>query len=268
MDAIEVKHLSFSYTKDNVVFDDISFSIHKGEYIIILGNNGSGKSTLAKLLTGILKAKGGEIYINGEKVDEKDYINNVSIVFQNPDNQFIASTVEEDIAFGLENKRTPKEKMQELVKEYAYKVHMSDYLSSEPSKLSGGQKQRVAIAGALVLGNDILILDEATSMLDPRGKEEILGLINELRKQNKDLTVISITHHINEIYLADRVMILEKGKIKSFDNPHKVFSNVNDEYLESYLPFFLNFKKALLDEGISIKSDDLEGICKELCQLK
>lgn len=266
MHAVEFKNIKYGYNKDNLLFDDLSFSIEQGEYIIILGNNGSGKSTLAKLITGIIKPISGDIYIKDKKVSEKDYVNNVSIVFQNPDNQFIATTVEEDIAFGLENKNIAREEMAKLVSEYARKVNMLDYLKSEPSKLSGGQKQRVAIAGALVLGNDILILDEATSMLDPQGKKEILDLINELRKQNPKLTVISITHHINEISFADRVMILKEGKVISFDKPSEVFKDIDNKELESFLPFELQLKKRLQKENIKVKSNNLQEICEELCR--
>lgn len=266
MHAVEFKNIKYGYNKDNLLFDDLSFYIEQGEYIIILGNNGSGKSTLAKLITGIIKPISGDIYIKDKKVSEKDYVNNVSIVFQNPDNQFIATTVEEDIAFGLENKNIAREEMAKLVSEYARKVNMLDYLKSEPSKLSGGQKQRVAIAGALVLGNDILILDEATSMLDPQGKKEILDLINELRKQNPKLTVISITHHINEISFADRVMILKEGEVISFDKPSEVFKDIDNKELENFLPFELQLKKRLQKENIKVKSNNLQEICEELCR--
>lgn len=267
MSAIEVKNLSFSYhSKHKKAVDSVSFKIEQGEHVVILGNNGSGKSTLAKLLIGILKPSEGEIYIKDKLMDKNNYINNVSIVFQNPDNQFIATTVEEDIAFGLENKCIEREKMQLLVREYADKVHMSDCLKSEPSKLSGGQKQRVAIAGALVLGNDVLILDEATSMLDPKGKRDILNLIQEIKQEKPELTVISITHHVNEILSADKVMILDEGKLLYFDHPNVVFNDVNKQEITSFLPFILQFKKKMIEAGISLKNDDLEGICKELCQ--
>ncbi len=266
MKAIEVKNLTFFYQKDSPLIDGLSFSINKGDYVVILGNNGSCKSTIAKLLTGIVKPISGEIYINGNKVTD-NYVNPVSIVFQNPDNQFVASTVEEDIAFGLENKCVERSIMQEKVLEFAKKVHMEKYLSFEPSNLSGGQKQRVALAGVLVLDNDILILDEATSMLDPKGRNEVNSLIAELRKDNKDLTVISITHDVNTIFDGNQVIIFNNGNIAAQGVPSEVFES-DDEYINSFLPFNLKFKKKLNLEGYKISSNDIEGICEELCQSK
>ena len=184
MKCVEIKNLSYSYSPERKTLKDINLFIEEGEYVSIVGHNGSGKSTLCKLMIGLLEKENGEIFINGLPLD-KDHINEirskVAIVFQNPDNQFIGATVEDDIAFSLENKNTPRDEMVRLVKEYAAKVGMENFLNKEPGYLSGGQKQRVAIADSLVREPDILILDEATSMLDPNGKSEISSLIQKMK---------------------------------------------------------------------------------------
>ena len=206
MSKLEIRNLSFSYDGSNKVIDDISFSVPKGSFVSVLGHNGSGKSTLAKLIVGLLEKNSGTIYFNGEEVTKdniQNFQNKVSLIFQNPDNQFIGATVEDDIAFGLENSQVPHEKMKEIIYDYASKVGMKEYMDKEPSNLSGGQKQRVAIAGVLALAPKVIIFDESTSMLDPKGKKEIYSLISELKKNNPDLTVISITHDIEEAYLSD-----------------------------------------------------------------
>ena len=271
MEALSVKHLSFSYTKDRKTIDDISFDIERGSYVSLLGHNGSGKSTLAKLLDGLLPFSKGEIFISGVQLNRDNLNairNKVSIVFQNPDNQFIGVTVEDDIAFSLENRNIPRNEMIPLVREYAKKVGMEEFLNKEPAYLSGGQKQRVAIADALVINPEILILDEATSMLDPKGKKEILDLINEMRKENPLLTVISITHDVEEAYLSDRIILLDKGKIVADDVPSKLFNN--DELVNKYkldVPFEILLKKELKKKGYNIKEDSsLEEIGDLLCR--
>ncbi len=266
MNAIEVVKLCFSYQKDTPIIKDVSFTIKQGEYIVIVGGNGSGKSTLAKLLTGINKPQSGDVIIDGVKMVDK-YVNPVSIVFQNPDNQFIATTVEEDIAFGLENQCMEMAKMQEKVREFAEKVHMLEYLSFEPSHLSGGQKQRVALAGVLVLDNDILILDEATSMLDPKGRNEVNQLIDELKSDNPKLTVLSITHDMNTILSADRLMVMKQGEILCFDKPEIVFKQ-KDPYIEEFFPLIYKIKNLLNNQGCAIKAMDQKGIISEICRLK
>ena len=216
MNSVEIKNLSYSYNEKTKVIKNISLSINKGEYVSIVGHNGSGKSTLCKLMIGLLVKDSGSIIIDGLELNKEnlnDIRHKVAIVFQNPDNQFIGATVEDDIAFSLENDNVPREEMIPLVKEYASKVGMLDYLAKEPSYLSGGQKQRVAIADALIRKPQILILDEATSMLDPNGKAEILALVDSMRKENPELTVISITHDIEEAYLSDRIILLHEGEI-------------------------------------------------------
>lgn len=269
---IEVNNLTFSYDKDKKILDDVSFYINKGEYVTLIGHNGSGKSTLAKLLSFLLEPESGEIYIDKEKLDEKsvgNIRNKIGIVFQNPDNQFIGATVEDDIAFGLENRMVETSKMHELVHEFASKVGMINELKKEPEELSGGQKQRVAIAGILALNLKIIIFDEATSMLDPEGVEEIRNLILKMKKEDKDLTFISITHDVEECFLSDRVIILNEGKIFKNDSPFKVFENEEDiKNIGLDIPFIMKLKKALKKENIEIDKDfnSLEELAKYICQ--
>ncbi|HBS10395.1 MAG TPA: energy-coupling factor transporter ATPase [Firmicutes bacterium] len=270
--AIEVKNVDFSYQNGVDVLKNISFNINKGEYVTLIGHNGSGKSTLAKLMAYLIEPNSGEIYINGLQLKDeniKKIRSTIGIVFQNPDNQFIGSTVQDDIAFGLENRCVPYEKMHALVKEYAKKVDMEKYLDKEPSELSGGQKQRVAIAGILALGLKVIIFDEATSMLDPEGVEDIKKLIFNMKKSDPELTFISITHDIEEAYLSDRVIILNKGKIFKEGNPIDVFDNEEDfSNLGLDLPFALKLKKALLKKGINIPKEikSIEELSTYLCR--
>lgn len=273
MTAVEVKNLSFSYDNKDNILNNISFQIEKGQYVSIVGHNGSGKSTLAKLLVGLLETKQGEIYINDLRLTNKTIkkIRQIeSIVFQNPDNQFIGATVEDDIAFGLENRNFPQPKMIELVKEWASNVGMGDYLNKEPSYLSGGQKQRVAIAGALVLSPEILILDEATSMLDPKGKRNVRELIAKMKENMPFLTIISITHDIEEAYLSDQVIVLNSGEILLNGTPQEVFSH--EEQLKNCgldIPFIMKFKNGLDDLNIKYSSsNDLDEVISSICQSK
>ena len=212
---IDVQHLSFGYDEDTLTIDDISFTIEKGSYTTILGHNGSGKSTIAKLLMGLLEKKSGEIVIGGIPLTEEtlnQVRSQIGIVFQNPDNQFIGATVRDDIAFGLENNCVDPALMDDIINEYAKKVNMYEFLDHEPTKLSGGQKQRVAIAGILAMSPSIIILDEATSMLDPKGRNEINALVHQLNK-DKNMTIVSITHDIEEAALSDYVILLSDGHI-------------------------------------------------------
>ena len=197
MSKLEIKNLCFSYDKVTPVIDDISLSIDKGSFIAILGHNGSGKSTLAMLIVGLLEKNSGEIFFDGEEITKKNIKNlqtKTALVFQNPDNQFIGATVEDDIAFGLENRQVPHDQMQEEINKFAESVGMLEYLDKEPVNLSGGQKQRVALAGALILRPDILILDEATSMLDPKGKSTVRKVIKKIHKENKKQKVVTSWH--------------------------------------------------------------------------
>ena len=274
MKCVEIKNLSYSYSQDSEpVLKNVNLEINKGEYVSIVGHNGCGKSTLCKLMIGLYEKNSGDIIIDGLSLNRENLSEirkKVAIVFQNPDNQFIGATVEDDIAFSLENANVPREEMVTLVKEYAAKVGMSDYLSKEPSYLSGGQKQRVAIADALVRNPDILILDEATSMLDPSGKEDILRLVEETRKENPKLTVISITHDIEEAYLSDRIILLHEGEIVLTCLPNELFEKT--DIIEKYnlaVPFVVELKKRLQEIGYSLnKDDDIEKIGEMIWQSK
>ena len=268
MSKLEIKNLSFSYDKDKPVIDDISLSIEKGSFVAILGHNGSGKSTLAKLIVGILEKNSGQIFYDGEEINKKNIKKmqtKTALVFQNPDNQFIGATVEDDIAFGLENKQFPHEKMQEEINKFAESVGMLDYLKKEPINLSGGQKQRVALAGALILKPDILILDEATSMLDPAGKDTVKKVIKKIHKENPDLSIITITHDIDEALLCDKVFLLSKGKLVKSGSPKKVLRDEKTLLeLKLDMPFIYRVEKKLADTGIDSKAETIEKLAEDI----
>lgn len=271
MKALTIKNLTFSYIKNQKAIDNVSFEIEQGEYIAFLGHNGSGKSTLAKLIVGLLPAQEGEIEISGIQLNSDNINqirNKIAIVFQNPDNQFIGATVEDDIAFSLENRNVPRDEMLRLVPIYAEKVGVLKFLNKEPGYLSGGQKQRVAIADALIINPDILVLDEATSMLDPKGKKEILQLIRQMRHDNPKLTIISITHDVEEAKYSDRILLLENGKIATFDTPEKIFTNeqlIKDHNLD--VPFVYEMQKELKKRGIACETDK-KALEDAICRLK
>ena len=268
MNKLEVKNLSFSYLEGQPVIDDISFSVEKGSFVAVLGHNGSGKSTLAKLIVGLLQKNKGDIYFDDKLMDNKtikELQSKTALVFQNPDNQFIGVTVEDDIAFGLENKCFPREKMQEEINLFADSVNMLDYLKKEPINLSGGQKQRVALAGALILRPEILILDEATSMLDPKGKSTVRKVIDRIHQENPDLTIISITHDVDEALLADQVFILSHGKLVNSGLPQEIFrdrSALLDLKLEQ--PFIYRFEEKLSKLGINSKAENLDQLVEDI----
>ena len=268
MNKLEIKNLSYSYENDRLVIDDISFSVEKGSFVAVLGHNGSGKSTLAKLIVGLLEKKSGQIFFDGEEMTRKTIKtlqNKTALVFQNPDNQFIGATVEDDIAFGLENKQFPHEKMQEEINRFAESVNMLDYLKKEPSNLSGGQKQRVALAGALILRPEILILDEATSMLDPKGKSTVRKVIDRIHKENPELTIISITHDIDEAVLADQVFILSKGKLVKSGKPQDILRDEQSLLeLKLDMPFIYRFEKKLSDMGINSHAENMIELVEDI----
>ena len=268
---IKVENLCFEYEPGLKTIHNISFQIKKGEYVAILGHNGSGKSTIAKLLIGLLEKKSGNIIIDHKELNLENLYKireKIGIVFQNPDNQFIGATVRDDIAFGLENICIPREKMDELIERYAKRVRMDQFLDHEPTKLSGGQKQRIAIAGILAMSPSIIILDESTSMLDPRGRKEINELIREL-KEDKEMTIISITHDIEEAKNADRILLLNKGEIVGDDQPETLLMNEKlllDLHLDT--PFALKVSRKLKAQGIQINETlNVEELEKQLCQL-
>ena len=272
MDAVNVKDLTFSYDGEKETIQNISFSIPKGSYTTIIGQNGSGKSTIAKLLIGLLEAKSGTISIFDQPLTEStvyDIRSHIGIVFQNPDNQFIGSTVADDIAFGLENHCVPQEQMQEIIEASAAKVGMSDYLDTEPTKLSGGQKQRVAIAGILAIEPEIIIFDESTSMLDPQGKKSINEQIKRLHEE-KNVTIISITHDMEEVAQSENVIVLKDGHVEMTGKPMEVFSQEQRlKEMKLDIPFALKLSNALKQEGILKEGIcTLEGVVDKLCQLK
>ena len=269
MSLIEVKNVVYSYNDEKKAIDGVSFNIEKGTYTTIIGHNGSGKSTLAKLMAGLLQAKSGEIYVNGLLIKEEnlgELRKVLGIVFQNPDNQFIGSTVKDDIAFGLENRQIDPKDMDEIIKEYANKVGLIDFLNKEPQNLSGGQKQRVAIAGVMAMKPNIIIFDEATSMLDPKGKKEIKQLMYSLH-ENHEFTIISITHDIEEVLQADDCIVLNKGRLYMHDKPEKVFEKADElRKIDLDIPFLEKIREAFKNKKLKLKSNDMKGMVKELCQ--
>ena len=272
MSKLEVKNLSFKYSEEQVAIDDVSFSVDKGKFVAVLGHNGSGKSTLAKLIVGLLDKNAGRIFFNDEEIDRKNLSklqSKTALVFQNPDNQFVGVTVEDDIAFGLENKCFPHEKMQEEINLFADSVNMLDHLKKEPINLSGGQKQRVALAGALILRPEILILDEATSMLDPKGKSTVRKVIDKIHQENPDLTIISITHDVEEALLADEVLILSKGKLVKSGSPKEIFRD-REALLKLNLevPFIYRFEDKLNQLGINSIAESIDELAEDIWALK
>ncbi|SFC98482.1 energy-coupling factor transport system ATP-binding protein [Bacillus sp. OV322] len=269
---VSLEDVIFKYEdQERNAVDGVSFDIYKGEWLAIVGHNGSGKSTLAKLLNGLHFAESGKILINGNPLTEEtvwEARKRIGMVFQNPDNQFVGTTVQDDVAFGLENSGVPQKVMVERVHNALKKVKMDTFLDQEPHHLSGGQKQRVAIAGVLALRPDIIILDEATSMLDPRGREEVLETVRQLKDENI-LTVISITHDLEEASRADRIIVMNQGKVYREGTPGEIFK-LENELLELGLdiPFTVKLSKALRKQGIDVESGHLieEELVNDLCE--
>ncbi|MDD3027441.1 MAG: energy-coupling factor transporter ATPase [Erysipelotrichaceae bacterium] len=268
---IEIKDLYFSYNESTPVLKGLNLTIARGENVAILGPNGSGKSTIAKLLLGLIEAQSGQIIVNGLELNLAnlyDVRKNIGMVFQNPDNQFIGSTVRDDIAFGLENICVPQEEMDDIIIANARKVHMEKFLDHEPKKLSGGQKQRVAIAGCLAMEPNIIILDEATSMLDPLGRGQINRSINKISK-DKNITVISITHDIEAAKEASRVVVVNNGVVQREGRPDEVF--LDQDFMEAMrldVPFALKVSSELKKSGYNInKTIDEKELVDQICQL-
>ena len=271
MGIIEVKNLSFAYDESAKTIDEVSFSIEEGTYTTIIGHNGSGKSTIAKLIAGLLEKASGSIMVDGMELNVENLSkirSNIGIVFQNPDNQFIGSTVRDDIAFGLENHCVPQEDMDRIIEENAALVGMTKYLNQEPTRLSGGQKQRVAIAGVLAMKPKILIFDEATSMLDPQGKDEIKRVITELHGESK-LTILSITHDIDEVAKSDYVIAMDGGHVAMTGTPKEIFKDSEKlKKMKFDIPFSLKLSEELHACGLHVSSHiTQEGLVEELCQL-
>ena len=230
-----------------------------GEWLSIVGHNGSGKSTTVRLIDGLLEAESGEIVIDDQRLTEENVWNirrQIGMVFQNPDNQFVGATVEDDVAFGLENQGLSRQEMKKRVEEALDLVGMLDFKKREPARLSGGQKQRVAIAGVVALRPAILILDEATSMLDPEGRRELIETVKGIRK-DYDMTVISITHDLEEVAMSDRVLVMKKGSIESTNSPRELFSRNDLDQIGLDDPFANQLRHSLIQNGYDLPENYL-----------
>lgn len=253
---ISLNNISFRYEEqDQYALNDVSFSIKEGEWLAVVGHNGSGKSTLAKILNGLQFPESGSVIVDDMPLSEEtiwDIRRVVGMVFQNPDNQFVGSTVEDDVAFGLENNGIPHNEMKNRVDDALRRVHMADFLNQEPHHLSGGQKQRVAIAGVIALRPKVIILDEATSMLDPLGRAEVVKTVREIQEE-QGLTVISITHDLEEAAVADRIIVMNQGRIYKVGNPQEIFK-LEDEliHLGLDIPFQIKMANALREKGLDV----------------
>lgn len=272
MAILEVKDLNFSYEEEGKTIDNVSFSVEEGSYTTIVGHNGSGKSTIAKLIVGLLESASGTITIDGIALNNENLAkirSRIGIVFQNPDNQFIGATVRDDIAFGLENHCVEPSMMDEIIDTNAALVKMSDFMDQEPTHLSGGQKQRVAIAGVLAMKPKLLIFDEATSMLDPDGKDEIKKVIMKLHKESS-LTILSITHDIDEVASSDYVVALDQGKVVLTGTPQEVFQQEKKlKEMKLDIPFSLKIADELKKRGVTVgRCITMEGMVNELCRLR
>jgi energy-coupling factor transport system ATP-binding protein len=270
-EMIKVNDVYFRYPdQEAYALEGISLHVEQGEWLAIVGHNGSGKSTLAKMLNGLHFPERGDVTVDGITLEEKsiwDIRSKIGMVFQNPDNQFVGATVEDDVAFGLENHGVPYESMVQRVNDALKRVHMEDFLDQEPHHLSGGQKQRVAIAGVVALQPDIIILDESTSMLDPKGKKEVLETVRNL-KEKENLTVISITHDLEEAAKADRIIVLNRGEVFKEGTPQEIFL-MEDELKELGLdsPFIIKLSGALKNTGVPLTKTYFteEELVNELC---
>lgn len=272
---VEVSHLQFTYSDaDKPVLSDVSFSLPRGQWTALIGPNGSGKSTITRLLDGLITPDNDRstIVVGGVRLTPDtlwQVRDQIGIVFQNPDNQFVGATVEDDVAFGLENRQVPLPEMKKKVAWALDQVGMSAYKESEPQLLSGGQKQRVAMAGIIALRPQLIILDEATSMLDPAGRKQLLSLVRKLQKE-EGLTVLAVTHDLNEANNADQVLVLNQGRIQAQDKPAAIFADPDQiTRLGLELPFVYQVKEALAEQGINIAREiaSEEELVSELCRL-
>lgn len=260
--VVKLSHIDFRYYGSEVnSLTDVSLEIKEGEWVAIIGPNGSGKSTLAKIMNGLLVPAAGQVTIKDLTIDEEtvwEARRSVGMVFQNPDNQFVGSTVEDDVAFGLENNGVPRQEMISRIEEALAEVRMSEFKDKEPARLSGGQKQRVALASILALRPDIIILDEATSMLDPNGRQEVIAAIRKI-KERFNLTVISITHDLDEASLADRILMMQGGRLVQDKKPEEIFL-MGEQLVEQGLdvPFSQKLKDALADRGLNVPDNYLD----------
>ncbi|MBD8070922.1 energy-coupling factor ABC transporter ATP-binding protein [Bacillus sp. PS06] len=272
-EILQVNAVTFKYNDEaQDVLKEVSFSVRAGEWLAIVGHNGSGKSTLAKILNGILFPVSGNVLFQGLELNDEtiwDVRKKVGMVFQNPDNQFVGSTVNDDIAFGLENNGVPRSEMLQRIAEAVKLVKMEDYLDSEPHQLSGGQKQRVAIAGVIALHPEVIILDEATAMLDPKGREEVIETIWKLKEQS-NITVLSITHDLEEASRADRMIVMKEGELYAEGTPSEIFK-MEKELVEIGLdiPFPVKLSGQLAQKGIALTKKHVteEELIEELWTL-
>jgi energy-coupling factor transport system ATP-binding protein len=259
---IKTDKLTFSYDNKKNILENIGLNISEGEFVAVLGHNGSGKSTFARHLNAILLPSGGKVYIDGIDIENEDKLleirQKVGMVFQNPDNQIVASVVEEDVAFALENLGVAPEEIRKRVDEALENVNMLKYKNHAPHQLSGGQKQRVAIAGIIAIRPKCIVLDEPTAMLDPKGRKEV---ITTIKKLNKDygITVVLITHFMDEAAKADRIIVMDKGKVVIDDSPKKVFSQVDLlKSLSLDVPQVTEFVYLLKKSGVKLNSEIIE----------
>ena len=249
---IEVRNLKYKYENESeqYILNDVTFHVKQGEWLSIVGHNGSGKSTTVRLIDGLLEAESGEIFIAGDRLTAENIWEkrrHIGMVFQNPDNQFVGATVEDDVAFGLENQGIDHATMVSRVTEALEIVGMKEFKDREPARLSGGQKQRVAIAGVVALRPDIIILDEATSMLDPEGRLDLIQTVKRI-KDSHNMTVISITHDLDEVALSDRVLVMKKGRVESSSTAKELFSRSDLEELGLDQPFSNQVKDSLAED--------------------
>ena len=274
MPLLTAENVSFSYDKQHKVIKNVSLSVEKGEFVSVIGHNGSGKSTLAKLFNGLIKPDEGTIVVGGfnslEKKDVFEIRKRVGVVFQNPDNQLVASIVEDDVAFGPENIGVPREEIGRRI-DFALKaVGMEKFRHSSPTRLSGGQKQRIAIAGVLALMPEILVLDESTAMLDPQGRKEVLDVVKKLNEQ-QNVTVINITHYMDEVVCADKVYVMNDGEIAMSGTPKEIFNRKEEiKKIGLELPLAATIADKLIEKGVDLPEGiltDLE-LSEALCALK
>ena len=274
MSLIELENVSFSYDKKRTALKDFSLKIEQGEYIAVIGHNGSGKSTLAKILNALVLADQGSVTVDGLTTADKKSVfeirKRVGVVFQNPDNQLVASIVEDDVAFGPENLGVPRKEIGERIDFALSSVGMQEFRHRSPARLSGGQKQRIAIAGVLALKPKVLVLDESTAMLDPQGREEVLSVVEKLNREQK-VTVISITHYMEEVVRADRVVVLSKGEKVLEGTPEQIFKH--KEEIKNYgleLPLVTVIADRLRENGVDIPDGILteQSLTEALCKLK
>lgn len=274
MCRVLIKDLSFRYrAKGDYVLNNLNLAVEEGEFVAVIGHNGSGKSTLAKLMNGLLQPTQGEVCVEDYRTGDKQCLfeirKRVGVVFQNPDNQLVASIVEDDVAFGAENIGLPREEIGERIEFALSAVGMEEYRHSTPARMSGGQKQRIAIAGVLAVRPEVLVLDESTAMLDPRGRREVMEVVERLNREN-GMSVVLITHYMDEVAKADRVIVLSDGRIAMTGSPREVFSR--GEELKTYglsLPVPAQIAQKLREKGVPANGAALtaEELSEELCEL-